>query len=790
MMMVQMKRLLSRRRFEALALVIGVVFGALHWWSDTTPVQGINGADPSVVVRAVQLLESRASDIHFRLRGPIPPHPDVVVAEVDERSAQKYGLWPWPREITAKAIGQLHRAGVAAVGLDMIFTDQAQDQVGSAYREMLHALDADLASAPPQLAENLSGYRNKLTLRGSQSPDDALAAAFAEAPEAVQGVIGYGAEDASPFSPEVQKEQERILTPQVITTLSGESGRSTFPDVDLSRLPSFVQVSAQTPVTQIANTAKWLGHFNVRPDPDGSVRRIPLLVRLERPKGLLPTFELRTAALYLGAEIQPVYNPDLGRLAGVRLQRSGGKPSIRVPIEPTEPMTLINHVGPGTVFKRISLADVVDGNFKPEELRGKAVLVGLTLVGEFDQIVTPFQDVAPGIYAHASMLSNILSGNFLNRPAEMRLVELLFILLSALALGRVLPRVNYTVKLVSIAVALGGWLVLTHQLFVHGIVAATVVPAGSVLVTSFSVIFLGYLSVDREKGQLRSAFQHYLNASVMEQMLERPEMLKLGGDKKEMTVLFSDIRGFTTLSERMVPEMLVKFINSYLTPMTQIVFDEGGTLDKYIGDALMAFWGAPLDQPDHPLRACRAAVRFLAKLEELKLAWRDQNLPEFDIGVGINTGPMIVGNMGSDIRFDYTVMGDSVNLASRLEGTNKEYHTRILMSEATWLPVKDQVIARRLGAVRVKGKRKPVRIYELRALGQPSATDGQAIQTFEAAVDAFAEAKFDDAEALFKKTQALWPNDVPCGRYLEDIAVLKARPPGPGWDGVFTATTK
>src|SRR5207249_2137977 len=162
-----------------------------------------------------------------------------------------------------------------------------------------------------------------------------------------------------------------------------------------------------------------------------------------------------------------------------------------------------------------------------------------------------------------------------------------------------------------------------------------------------------------------------LNESVMEQMLANPDRLKLGGDKREMTVLFSDIRGFTTLSERMAPEALVKFINSYLTPMTRIVFEEGGTLDKYIGDALMAF--------------CRAPVRFLDKLKELKAAWRDQNLPEFDIGVGVNTGPMIVGNMGSDIRFDYTVMGDSVNLASRLEGTNKEYETRILVSEATYV---------------------------------------------------------------------------------------------------------
>jgi adenylate cyclase len=204
----------------------------------------------------------------------------------------------------------------------------------------------------------------------------------------------------------------------------------------------------------------------------------------------------------------------------------------------------------------------------------------------------------------------------------------------------------------------------------------------------------------------------------------------------------------------------------------------------------MAFWGAPLDQPDHAMRACRAAVQFLGKLEELKLAWRDQNLPEFDIGVGINTGPMIVGNMGSDFRFDYTVMGDSVNLASRLEGTNKEYHTRILMSEATWEQTKAEVIARRLGAVRVKGKRKPVRIYELKGLGQPQGAEAEAITAFEQGVDTFVDQKFEESEALFKKVLGIWPGDPPAARYIEDIGVLKVRPPGPGWDGVFTATTK
>jgi adenylate cyclase len=197
-----------------------------------------------------------------------------------------------------------------------------------------------------------------------------------------------------------------------------------------------------------------------------------------------------------------------------------------------------------------------------------------------------------------------------------------------------------------------------------------------------------------------------------------------------------------------------------------------------------------MDQADHAVRACRAAVRFLDKLKELKAAWRDQNLPEFDIGVGVNSGPMIVGNMGSDIRFDYTVMGDSVNLASRLEGTNKEYETRVLISESTYALAKEHVVARRLGAVRVKGKRKPVRIYELRGLGQPQGAEQEAISTFEAAVDAFADRRWDEAERGFQRVLELWADDPPSRRYLEEIGQFRAQPPPAHWDGVYTATTK
>ena len=782
-----MGALVSRRRFELLALVVGMLFAGLHWWSDDTPVQGQKGSDANQIVRAVQLLEGRAADLKFRWRGERPAHPDILIAEVDEYAAQKYGRWPWDRELVATAITRLHEAGVAAVGMDIIFTDESVNEAGRAYGQAAHDLEDVLQSDGRGESRQMSSLLDRLGERSRRSPDDALAAAFSTAPEVVLGVVTYSPDEAKQFATLLGSE-EAVLAPAVIKEAAGKTPTSKFP-IPLDRIPSYPAFSAQTPLRKFVRDSSWLGHFSERADPDGTIRRVPLFIRLERPSGLLPSLELRTAALYFGAALEPVYDPDQGKIVAARLRREG-KPAIRVPIELAEPQTLVNYPGSDHVFKRKSLADIIEGKFQPEELKGKAVLMAVSLVGEFDQAVTPFNEVTPGVFVHASMLSNILTGDFLTRPPELRLVELLFILLSSLALGFFLPRINYVWKLVTIALVFGGWLVADYQLFVHGWQLATVVPAANVLVAAFSVIFLGYLSVDREKGRLRVAFQHYLNESVMEQMLGHPEKLKLGGEKREMTVLFSDIRGFTTLSERMAPEALVKFINSYLTPMTRIVFQEGGTLDKYIGDALMAFWGAPLDQADHAMRACRAAVQFLGKLEELKLAWRDQNLPEFDIGVGINTGPMIVGNMGSDIRFDYTVMGDSVNLASRLEGTNKEYHTRILMSEATWEQTKDQVIARRLGAVRVKGKRKPVRIYELKGLGQAQGTEAEAIAAFEQGVDAFVDQKFEPAEALFKRVLGIWPGDAPAERYIEDIGILKVRPPGPGWDGVFTATTK
>ncbi len=785
-----MKTLLSRLRFEALALGLAVLFCALHVWVDDSPVIGTRseGKSSLLLVRALQISEGRATNLKFAIRGPRPSSPDVVVVAVDEKSAQRFGLWPWPRELVARAIDRLREAGVGAVGLDMIFADEIVDSRAQAYQGALQELDRALAQAP-ESAPALGAYRDELRRRATLSSDALLAAALARAPRVVQGVIAYSDKERDQFASK-SEEWQRLLEPHLIREFHGEIPKSSLA-VDLATLKSWRMESAQLPLPQLAKASARLGFFNASADPDGTVRRVPLFALLEGPKGLLPSLELQTAAAYLDARVEPVVVPSEHLVTGARLRRPDGQVlPLRVPQLEDEPFMLVNYPGPASSFTTLSLADVVDGSFDPASVRGKAVLVGVTLVGKFDQRVTPFSEFEAGVYVHAAALSNILSQDFLTRPSAAQPLELLFMLGSAVLLARLLPRVRFTWKLGAVALLGGAWLAVDQLLFTRGIQVATVLPLASLVTSAFAVIFLGYFSVDAEKARLRTTFQHYLDASVMEQVLEHPEKLKLGGERKELTVLFSDIRGFTTLSERMTPEQLVSFINEYLTPMTDVIFENGGTLDKYIGDAIMAFWGAPVDQPDHALRACRAALGFLEKLGTLRSRWRAAGLPEVDIGVGINSGLMNVGHMGTQDRFNYTVMGDAVNLASRLEGLTKMYDTRILISAATYAQTLGHVTARRLGVVRVKGKSEPTDIYELRAMGAPSGKDAQAIQAFEAGVARFLSRDFAEAETQFRQVLTLWPEDAPCLRYLEEINTLVANRPGPDWDGVFTATTK
>jgi adenylate cyclase len=299
------------------------------------------------------------------------------------------------------------------------------------------------------------------------------------------------------------------------------------------------------------------------------------------------------------------------------------------------------------------------------------------------------------------------------------------------------------------------------------------------------------MTEEREKKKIKGAFHYYVTASVVNEMLKNPEKLKLGGEKKDLTVLFSDIRGFTTISEGLSPEMLVKLLNEYLTVMTDIVFKYDGLLDKYMGDAIMAVYGAPLDQEDHAERACYTALDMMDELKVLQAKWEAEGTPRINIGIGVNSGPMVVGNMGSQRRFDYTVMGDSVNLSSRLEGANKQYSTNIIIGEVTYEKVRDKFLCRELDSVRVKGKDLPVKIYELvgRNGGVPDETK-DVICLFHQGLEEYKGRKWQEANETFNKVLDIKPDDCPSKLYLKRSKNLMEAPPPEDWDGVFTMETK
>jgi adenylate cyclase len=453
---------------------------------------------------------------------------------------------------------------------------------------------------------------------------------------------------------------------------------------------------------------------------------------------------------------------------------------------------LINYRGPQKTFPHYSATDVIHGRVPPKAFQGKIVLVGATAIGIYDMRVTPFEHVFPGLEIHANVIDSILQGQFLHRPNWITLVDILIIAGVGLILGGLLPRVK----------ALWGALV-------GGGLFLSVLALGKILFESQGVwmnltyptlnlvfIYLGvtgyrYMTEEREKKKIRGAFQYYLTASVVEEMLKNPDKLKLGGEKKDLTVLFSDIRGFTSISENMTPEGLVKLLNEYLTSMTDMVFKHDGLLDKYIGDAVMAVWGAPLDQPDHAKRACLTALDMLDELHRLQKKWSAEGLPVLNIGIGVNAGPMVVGNMGSARRFNYTVMGDSVNIGSRLEGLNKVYGTNIIVSQMTFEKVQEEFLGRELDLVRVKGKGLPVKIFELLAPKATASADQQALAgVFHAGLEEYRKRNWEKAREIWQSLLAKFPHDGPAKIYLERCETLSKNPPPPDWDGVYTMTTK
>lgn len=374
---------------------------------------------------------------------------------------------------------------------------------------------------------------------------------------------------------------------------------------------------------------------------------------------------------------------------------------------------LINFFAEPGGYEYISFSDIYNNRTNPSYFKDKIILIGATAADLHDDVIVPISNQAmPGVEANANLVQSILTQNYLYYQDDISAVAIIFIF--ALLTGILLYRFKIYIATGLLAVLIIAYIFLSIYIFdSSGIIMNILFPLTTLILVYIALVVIYYLTEERSRKWITSVFGKYVSPVVIDSLIKNPEKLNLGGEKRNITIFFSDIRGFTPISEKLEPEELVHLLNEYLTEMTNIILKNQGLVDKYMGDAIMAFWGAPLDQPDHAEMACLSSLEMINKLKELQKKWKNEGIPSFDIGIGINSGDAIVGNMGSSSRFDYTAMGDNVNLASRLEGLNKTYGTTIIISENTQKIIKDKFVTKKLDTVKVKGKEKPIVIYEL-----------------------------------------------------------------------------
>ena len=712
----------------------------------------------------VQRMEAITYDTRMVLTMPRTLDPRIVVVDIDEKSLAEQekggeGRWPWPRDRLALLMDKLFdKYHVAIVGFDVVFAERDE----SSGLKVLQRL------AQKEL-KDVAGFQTTLkALQPSLDYDEIFAAHINKRPV----VLGYAfTQDANA--------KGLLPTPTVA------AGTFASKNIDFHNYSSYT-----ANLDQLEQAAATAGHFSLDPDPDGILRRVPMLA--EYKGAYYEPLSLAMMRLLMGSpKLQPGY--PVGKVlsrnyAGLEWLQIGG---VKIPVD--ESVTaLIPYRGKEKSFKYISAVDVMNDRANADDLKGTIVLVGTTAPGLLDLRATPVSAVYPGVEVHANMISGMLDGTIKEKPPYVVGAEFLLLLLTGAALTLLLPFVNALQSLLVTAAALIAVTAVNVAFFSYG---NLVLPLASGLLM-ISVLFAinmsyGYFVEGRGKRQITGLFGQYVPAELVEEMSKNPEGFSMEGESREMTVLFTDVRGFTGISEGLEPKELSRLMNEFLTALTEVIYKHRGTVDKFMGDCIMAFWGAPLPDAAHARNGIIAGLEMHAALNKLMPEFKAKGWPEIHIGVGLNTGRMSVGNMGSQLRTAYTVMGDAVNLASRLEGITKEYGADIIVGEGTKDAVPD-VVYRELDKVRVKGKDTAVAIFEPLGLqGQVDKAKLEEIKLYAQFLRMYRAQDWDQAELQLFNLQKMNPgHGLYKHTFVERIAYLRANPPGKDWDGAFTFTTK
>jgi adenylate cyclase len=707
-----------------------------------------------------EFVELKLYDLKFKFRGARSPGNDVVIVAIDDDSVKAVGRWPWSRENMARLLTGLKMAGARVIALDIIFAEKEETVAYHAIRTLCDEIARRGAS--PEVVRLLEAEKNRADV------DQFLAHTLAQGPPTI---LGFFFRSVGGKFGGVQPEQ--LMGSSFIQASTYNVVRLL--DTRPSQVPLVSATGIERNLPEITQAAAGDGYFNMIPDPDGAVRWFPMSI-LYGGEFFAP-MSLVTLSHHQNRAPMAITLSQWG-VEGIRLGPQ------RIPVDRYGRL-LINFLGPAGVIPTYTAAEVLNGSLPAGVLKDKIVIVGATAVGIYDLRVTPFSGTFPGVEVQATVMDNILRGDFIRTPAHALLLMLLILVLLAILLGLVLPRLSAGFSFLFTFIVLASYVGINYYLFSgYGLQLELFYPQVLIVLVYLGVTSHRFLAEEAERKRIRKAFESYVAPTVVQEMLKHPEQLRLGGERREITLLFTDIRGFTTMSEKLDPEALVSLLHDFLNPMSNIIINQGGTIDKYMGDAIMALFGAPLPQPDHPQAACRAALEMVASLAALNQEWAAQGRPPLRVGVGVNTGPVAVGNMGSERLFDYTAIGDNVNLASRLEGLNKYYGTQILISDTTAAALGSGFILRDVDLVKVKGKAQAARIYELLGVGEPDLELARYLELYHRALTIYREGHFAESLAAFEQVVEVNPKDVTCQRYVAMAQKYLENPPGPEWEAV------
>lgn len=686
-------------------------------------------------------LDNRLRDYLFTIRGELLHNQNVVIVDIDETSIKSLGQWPWSRDKLAKILENLTLANVGIVGLDIVFAEEDR-------------------TSPHKILQDLKIYKKDV-------PNYDLE--FANVVENSPVILGYQFDL-------VKKDNVNAKVPQ-IPAIFIEKDK---PQDNKSYLIEAYNTILNIP--QIQDKAYSSGFFNNIPDDTGIIRSVPLIISYDDT--IYPSLALEVIRVINDTQ-KVVVQYDENGISNIFLD------DISIPTDRYGRM-LINFRGPERSFKYISAIDIYNNSFDKSEIDGKIVLIGTSAAGLFDLRATPFDSIFPGVEVHANIIDNILMQDFIYKASWLDGANILIIFVLSIIVVMLTTYTTFWANpIIFISFSISYLFLVYNLLFDYGIVLNILFPIATVLIASIMTTLFDYFYNIKKEEAIKAKFASKVSKNVMDDILKNIDKNEFSAKSKEVTIFFSDIRGFTNISEKLDAKELISFLNRYMQPMSEIIIKYQGTIDKFIGDAIMAYWNAPIDIKNHCDLALKASLEQLEVLEKLNVELQKENLPKIDIGIGLNTGTVIVGEMGSSLRSDYTVIGDTINLGSRVESLCKYYDSKLNISNFTKDKLQEKYIFRFLDLVKVKGKNEPVEIWQVLGKGEAKESLKEELDLYHKAIEFYKNSDFINALEIF---ESLENNENKTNKNIYKIYITRCKEfiktPPKNFDGVYEHTTK